>query len=259
MVTETRSTAASAGAGSGVTALGFTVITGVPWVTDAVTVQLPAKTDWVVVPSAAMSVASVIRPDPSLTASRPAISLPSVVELIRTAAGTRRLGELGQRLGLRRHQIVADRRVVDHQHAGGAVLTERFGHVVGAVGEDHRDRLAHPPGQRQQLQGRLGDLAVSRSATTSTSDIRRSFSDVLAGGQEVDQGRRAGAVLVGDDLAGLLGRARGRLDDLGPGRVQPDRRRRRRRGRPASRTRPASSWRPGCPSSTDSGPRRTGR
>ena len=51
------------------------------------TVQLPAKTDCVVVPSEAMSVASVIRPDSSLTASRPAISLPSVVELIRIAAG----------------------------------------------------------------------------------------------------------------------------------------------------------------------------
>ena len=33
------------GAGSGATALGFTVITGTPWVTVAVTVQFPANTD----------------------------------------------------------------------------------------------------------------------------------------------------------------------------------------------------------------------
>ena len=61
--------------------------TGAPWLTAALTCQLPANTDWVVVPSAAMSVASVISPEPSLTASRPATSLPSAVEVSSTAAG----------------------------------------------------------------------------------------------------------------------------------------------------------------------------
>jgi len=48
---------------------------------------LPANTDCVVVPSASTSTASVIRPAPILTESRPAISLPSEVDGIRIAAG----------------------------------------------------------------------------------------------------------------------------------------------------------------------------
>ena len=45
MVTSACSTVAVTGDGSGATALGFTVITGTPWVTVAVTVQFPANTD----------------------------------------------------------------------------------------------------------------------------------------------------------------------------------------------------------------------
>jgi hypothetical protein len=67
--------------------LGFTVMTGAPWVTLAVTVYPPANADWVVVRSAATSVASVMIPDPSLTARRAAISLPSGLDVTRTAAG----------------------------------------------------------------------------------------------------------------------------------------------------------------------------
>jgi hypothetical protein len=81
------STAAAPSAASGVAELGLTVMIGVPLVTLALTVKLPAKTDWVVVPSSATSTASVIRPESILMASRPAISLPSNVEGIRIAAG----------------------------------------------------------------------------------------------------------------------------------------------------------------------------
>src|SRR4029453_15468271 len=87
IVTWICSVAGSVGAASGVTAFGLTVTIGAPCVTDAITVQFPAKTDWVVVPSVTMSVASVIKPDPSLTASRPAISLPSGVEVSKIATG----------------------------------------------------------------------------------------------------------------------------------------------------------------------------
>jgi hypothetical protein len=88
MVTVAVSTWGRTGAGSGATAFGFTVTTGAPWLTAALTCQFPANTDWVVVPSAATSVASVISPEPSFTASRPATSRPSAVELSRIAAGS---------------------------------------------------------------------------------------------------------------------------------------------------------------------------
>ena len=74
-------------AASGVAELGFTQMIGVPLVTLACTVKLPAKTDWVVTPPSATSTASVIRPDSVLTARRAAISLPSAVEVTSTAAG----------------------------------------------------------------------------------------------------------------------------------------------------------------------------
>ena len=63
---------------------------GVPWVTFAVTVKLPANTDCVVTGARrrrCTSTASVISPDSSLIASRPAISLPSTDDGIRIAAG----------------------------------------------------------------------------------------------------------------------------------------------------------------------------
>ena len=51
----------------------------------AATISDAAKTDWVVTGPSCTSTASVIRPDSSLIASRPAISLPSAVEGIRIA------------------------------------------------------------------------------------------------------------------------------------------------------------------------------
>ena len=71
--------------------LGRIVTIGRPLVTFALTIVEPAKTTWVAVPSAATSTASVSRPFSSLTASRPAISLPSWVEASNTAAGLIRL------------------------------------------------------------------------------------------------------------------------------------------------------------------------
>ena len=93
-----------------VTALGLTVITGTPCVTAAVTVQLPANTDCVVVPSAAMSVASVIRPDSSLTASRPAISLPLRGGADQDRGRVRIARDLRKCFGLRRDEKVGERR-----------------------------------------------------------------------------------------------------------------------------------------------------
>ncbi len=69
---------------------GFTVMIGVPWVTLACTVYEPANTDCVVTgpPSpACTSTASVISPDEVLIDSRAAISLPSALDGMSTAAG----------------------------------------------------------------------------------------------------------------------------------------------------------------------------
>jgi hypothetical protein len=71
--------------------LGFTVMIGVPRVTVAATVKLPANTDWMVAtppPSpGATSTASVMMPDDVLIASLAAISLPSPPDGMSTAAG----------------------------------------------------------------------------------------------------------------------------------------------------------------------------
>jgi hypothetical protein len=80
-----------AGAGDGVTELGRMVTIGSPRVTLDVTIVEPAKITCVAVPSGVTATASVSSPLSSLTASRPAISLPSWVEASRTAAGWTRL------------------------------------------------------------------------------------------------------------------------------------------------------------------------
>ena len=84
----TASTVPAPAAASGATELGLTAITGMPLVTWASTVKLPAKTDCVVVttsPSTFTSTASVMRPDSVRSATRAAISLPSVLEGTSTA------------------------------------------------------------------------------------------------------------------------------------------------------------------------------
>jgi hypothetical protein len=92
-VTETVTTSGEAGApaaGSGVAELGLTVTIGMPVVTRDLTVKPAANTDWVTTgpPSPAWtSTASVMTPEPSLTARRPAISLPSAEDGMSTAAG----------------------------------------------------------------------------------------------------------------------------------------------------------------------------
>ena len=160
IVTAACSTAAAAGADSGVTALGFTATTGTRPVTDAWTVQLPANTDWSVEPSCPMSVASVISPEFSLTASRPAISLPSGVALRRIAAGDTASASLGHRFSLWCHQVVRQRRVDDGQHLGGAVLAQLLRRGFGAPAQHHGDWVAEPAGQGQQLERRLAGLAI---------------------------------------------------------------------------------------------------
>ena len=77
----------SAGDSTGAVALGFTVMIDAPSVALEVTTYDPAKADWVATPSASTSVASVMSPEPSRTAARAAISLPSAVLVTRIAAG----------------------------------------------------------------------------------------------------------------------------------------------------------------------------
>jgi hypothetical protein len=81
------STTAVTGAGTGVVEFGRIVTIGSPRVTFDRTVAAPAKIPCVTVPSASTATASVSRPLSSLTANRPAISLPSCVEASNTAAG----------------------------------------------------------------------------------------------------------------------------------------------------------------------------
>ena len=58
-----------------------------PVVTFECTITEPANATWVAVPSAAISVTSVRKPEPVLIASRAAISLPSGEDGMTTAAG----------------------------------------------------------------------------------------------------------------------------------------------------------------------------
>ena len=69
------------------TEFGRTVIIGVPWETFECTVVEPPKTNCVAVISAETSTASVIMPEPDLTAVRAATSLPNACDATRTAAG----------------------------------------------------------------------------------------------------------------------------------------------------------------------------
>ena len=104
------STAPAPAVSSGVAELGLTVMIGVPWVTLAWTVKLPAKTLWVVTGPVVgcTSTASVIRPDSILIARRAAISLPSEVEGIEHGGRRGLLDQLLQRLGLGGHQVALD-------------------------------------------------------------------------------------------------------------------------------------------------------
>jgi len=85
--TSTGETAGVTGAGTGATELGRRVASGSPRLTFDLTIVEPANTTCVAVPSAARSDTSVSSPLSSLTARRPAISLPSWVEPSSTAAG----------------------------------------------------------------------------------------------------------------------------------------------------------------------------
>src|SRR5664280_2692964 len=73
--------------GSGAVELGRTVKIGVPACTVDCTMVEPPKIDCVATRSAETATASVMIPDPVLTAVRPAISLPSMEEAASTAAG----------------------------------------------------------------------------------------------------------------------------------------------------------------------------
>jgi hypothetical protein len=66
------------------------VITGMPLVILDRTTNAPPNTDWVATPSASRSTTSASRPEPVRRASRPAISLPSGLAEISTAAGETR-------------------------------------------------------------------------------------------------------------------------------------------------------------------------
>ena len=67
------------------TALGRTVMTGVPFTLFDETVKEPPKIDWVALASAERSTASVMIPLSSRTANRPAISFPRADEAIKIA------------------------------------------------------------------------------------------------------------------------------------------------------------------------------
>ena len=85
--TETSRRSPAADAGSGAMEFGRTVMIGTPVRTlDRTTVD-PPKTLWVAWRSAETSTASVMTPEPSRTASRPATSLPSAVLDTSTALG----------------------------------------------------------------------------------------------------------------------------------------------------------------------------
>jgi hypothetical protein len=132
-------------------------------VTVAVTVYEPAKTDWVVetAPSTALtSTASVMTPDPVLTATRAAISLPT--EVARDEQRRRRgaLDEGGEDLGLRGDEVLLRGSVLDDVHLVRAVLGEGDLGGLGAGADVDGGGLAEAARQGEQLGGRLAELAA---------------------------------------------------------------------------------------------------
>jgi len=72
------------------------------------------------------------------------------------------LDQLGERLGLRGHQVALDLGVVDDVDLLGAVLLHGLHHGVGLVGraDEDRGRLTEPLGDGEELVGGLADRAV---------------------------------------------------------------------------------------------------
>ena len=187
---------------------------GVPVVTVERTIVPPPKTccSAVTPPSAVTSIASVISPEPVLSASRPAISLPSALEATSTAAGELSADQLREHLGLRRDEVRRHLGVLGDVDLGGAVLGQGLLRGVEAAADEHRGRLAQPGGQGQQLSGDLLDLAVGvLDENQNLSHVFcQPFSDELLGREELDELVGPVAALVLDDRARLARAARTR-------------------------------------------------
>ncbi len=124
--------------------------------TAACTLKLPAKTAWVVEASAATSTASVISPEPSLTASRAAISRASRPAPSSTAAGASAATTWASASALGATRYSASAGSFDRQHAGGAELAQPCRRGLRTLAQHDGDRVADAPGEGQQLQRGLG-------------------------------------------------------------------------------------------------------
>ena len=127
----------AAGAASGAAEFGRTVMIGVPVVTFECTMVEPPKMDWVATKSSEIPTASVITPLLILIASRPAISLPSAVEVINTAAGD--FGDqLREQFGLGSNHVSGEFGSIGHVDVLRAVFGQRGSRIVDTVTDEHR-------------------------------------------------------------------------------------------------------------------------
>src|SRR5262249_18715788 len=224
--TVTGSSAAAPGDTSGATAFGRTATIGMPAVTFDLTMMAPPKMDCSATgpPSPGVrSTASVSTPEPVLTASRPATSLPSAVAGTSPGGGGRRGAQRGGSRGGRRGHVARHALAVGGVALGGAVRGEPLPARLRAGPQPDRGRLAEPARQREQFERDLLDrLTVVRGEDE---DLRhataRPFrSDELLRGEEL--GRLDAAVaLILDDRACRTGRPLAETDHLGRGGSEP--------------------------------------
>ena len=201
-----------AGAGSGVTAFGRTVMTGVPRRTRLSVSHVPANTDWVATgppASARTCTASVMIPASSRTATRAATSLPLGPEVIRTATGA-----------VRPASSTSARASTTGRYAGGSggviaytvVAPYRPSASIRASPASPWTTAAGSPSRRASVSSsRLGFRMTPSSWWTRTRTVLTAASEglvdlqKLVGGEEIGQ-LCGGVALVGDDRAGLPGR-----------------------------------------------------
>src|SRR5919107_5780731 len=204
---------------------------GVPVVTRECTTVAPANATWVAVPSAAISVTSVRKPLPVLTASRAAISLPSAEDGMTTAAGcTDCTSEAStSALGATRYSSSSGDSAT---YTVAAPYSARVSRTRAAVPGAPVTTAAGSPSARAAVSASsvvlrtpspagVSSARTRTSAMTASSPLVRTGSDDLLADEEVDQLRGAVA-LVGDLDTGALGRAAGEVEHLAGGGGQAD-------------------------------------
>src|SRR4051794_39687682 len=203
---------------------------GVPVVTFECTMTAPANATWVAVPSAVISVTSVRKPLPVLTATRAATSLPSGEDGITTAAGdlsatscastsafgaTRNSSTSGDSATYTFCAPYSPSASFTPAAVPGAAMTTADGSPSARAAVSASRVVLRTPSPAGSSSTR------TRTSAMTMSPLPGSGSDDLLGGEEADELLRAVA-LVGDLHALALGRAAGEVEHLAGGVGQAD-------------------------------------